>query len=102
MKKIINGKMYDTETADIVAEASHGAPNDFKWYREELHRKKNGEFFLFGEGNAASKYARECEYGGCFGEGDEIIPLTADEARHWMEKNASVEAYCEVFGTPEE
>lgn len=101
MKKIINGKMYDTETAETVAETSHGGVRDFRYYREELHRKKNGEFFLFGEGGPLSKYAHESEYGG-FDEGEAITPLTEDEARRWMEQNASVDAYCEVFGQPAE
>lgn len=101
MKKIINGRMYDTETAETVAEASHGGVRDFRYYREELHRKKDGEFFLFGEGGGLSKYAHKSEYGG-FEYGEAITPLTEEDARRWMERNASVEEYCEVFGTPAE
>lgn len=101
MKKIINGRMYDTETAEIVAEASHGGVRDFRYYREELHRKKDGEFFLFGEGGGLSKYAHRSEDGG-FDGGEAITPLTEEGARRWMEHNASIEEYCVVFGTPSE
>ena len=61
MKKIIKGKVYDTDTAQKVAEYSNNYPrSDLHFYEEELYRKKTGEFFLYGSGNAASKYSRSC------------------------------------------
>ena len=51
MKQIINGKKYDTETAERLACEDAGLPvNDFAYWCEELYRKKTGEFFLHGEG----------------------------------------------------
>ena len=46
MKKIINGKRYDTSTAILIGSArySHG---DLEYLTEELYRKKTGEFFLY-------------------------------------------------------
>ena len=51
MKKIINGKVYDTEKAKQVAYySSAGSWRDFQHYEETLYLKKTGEYFLFGEG----------------------------------------------------
>ena len=48
MKKIINGKIYDTDTAKEIDSISHGdGPRDFRYYHEVLYRKRTGEYFLF-------------------------------------------------------
>lgn len=46
MKKIINGKMYNTETAEFIDSYESGYPKDFAYVYEALYRKKTGEFFL--------------------------------------------------------
>lgn len=102
MKKIINGKVYDTCTARLVAEHDSGhAANDFHWFREELYVKKTGEFFLFGKGHAASPYAHSCPSGG-YDPGEKIVPLTFEEAQSWAEKHLDAEEYCKIFGEPDE
>lgn len=101
MKKIINGKMYNTETAAEVASYSNDcARNDFHYFEQTLYRKKTGEFFLYGEGGGLSMYARR-EFDG-WTYGVRIDPLTEAEAKEWMEKHADVEDYIDVFGEPEE
>ena len=51
MKKIINCKMYSTETAAELGEFWNGlSTNDSRNLSETLYRKKNGEFFLYGKG----------------------------------------------------
>lgn len=102
MKTIINGKLYDTETAKYIACFDNGLPhNDFNYYYEEFYRKKTGEFFLYGEGGAASPY---CEYlpGGMRGYGENIIPIELYEAKEWAEEHLSTEYYIEIFGEVEE
>ena len=102
MKKIINGKVYDTETAKKVASwYSSYARNDFHYYEEELYQKKTGEFFLYGEGNAASPYSRSCGQNEWCG-GERIEPLTFKEAQKWAEKHLDGDEYCEIFGEPDE
>lgn len=102
MKKIINGKVYDTEKAKKVASwYSSYARNDFHYYEEELYQKKTGEFFLHGEGNASSPYSRSCgQNEWCSGE--KIEPLTYKEAQEWAEKHLDGDEYCEIFGEPDE
>lgn len=97
MKKIIRGKRYDTDTAKKLHEWSSDLPgNDFGFYEETLYRKKTGEYFLCGRGNAASKYARAIDENS-WSAGARIIPLTEAEAREWMERHASSDEYEAVF-----
>ncbi len=97
MKKIINGKKYDTETAEFVGEMDNGlCGTDFDCIAESLYRKKTGEFFVYGQGGARTRYARKdgasiC--GGC-----EIVPLSEDEAKKWAERYLDADKYEEIFG----
>lgn len=102
MKRIIKGKVYDTETAKKVASwYSSYARNDFHYYEEELYQKKTGEFFLYGEGNAASPYSKSCGQNEWCGS-EKIVPLTFAEAQEWAEKHLDGDEYCEIFGDPGE
>lgn len=102
MKKIIKNKVYDTETAKRIGEYE---PNpyrsDFHWFCETLYQKKTGEFFLHGEGNAASRYSKSCGQNEWCGS-EKIIPLSYEEARGWVEKHLDADDYIAVFGEPEE
>lgn len=102
MKKVIKGKMYDTDTAKKVAEYSASCGRgDFYYYEEELYRKKTGEYFLYGDGNAASKYSKRCGQNEWCGS-EAIIPLTEKEAKEWAEEHLDGDEYCGIFGVPEE
>lgn len=102
MKKIINGKLYDTEKAKCVGEWSNNRGySDFSHVEEELYRKRTGEFFLFGKGGPMSKYAVSCGDNSWSG-GSEIIPLSASKARQWAEENLDADDYAAIFGMPDE
>ena len=97
MKKIINGRMYDTETAEKIEEWDNGMyGNDFRACEETLYKKKTGEYFIYGHGGALSKYSISCGNGST-GSSD-IIPLTEDEAKNWMETKGDPDVYLEEFG----
>ena len=101
MKKIINGKRYNTDTATLIGSTGHGYPGDLEYWTEELYRKKTGEFFLYGEGGPMSKYSRrigENEWSG----GEEIRPLSLKEAQEWAEEYLDGDEYEKVFGAIEE
>lgn len=84
MKKIINGKKYDTDTATQIGSYDNGLSySDFDYFREALYRKRTGEFFLAGEGHARTKYARQM--GDSYGYGEAIIPISANTAKMWLE-----------------
>ena len=101
MKKIINGKRYDTETATLIGSAGYSYPRDFEYWAEELYRKKTGEFFLYGEGGAKSRYSRRTGQNEWSG-GEEIRPLSLKEAQEWAEEHLDADKYEEIFGKIEE
>ena len=98
MKRIIDGRKYDTDTAEEVAESRHGCESDFDYYEETLYRKRTGEYFLHGWGHAASRYAEYVKEAGAWGAGAAIAPLTYDQAREWAERELSAEEYESIFG----
>lgn len=100
MKKIIKGKIYDTGTAKLLAEYSCGSPSSFEFFREKLYQKKTGEFFIHGEGHAASKYA--IYNGNSWGPGEKIMPIGAKGAQEWAEENLDAEDYASIFGVPKD
>ena len=65
--------MYDTETAKKLAEYRHNY--DDAAYTEILYKKRTGEYFIYGEGDA-----------GAYSSGEDIKPLTYKQAQKWFEK----------------
>lgn len=102
MKKIINGKLYDTDTAKQIDTMYHGdSPSDFRYYAERLYKKRTGEYFLHGEGGPMTQYAVSCGQNQWRG-GEKIIPLTYEAAKKWAEENMDADDYQEEFGTVSE
>lgn len=102
MKKIINGRRYDTGTAKEIGNANYnGSVTDFQWWDETLYLKRTGEFFIAGEGGPMSKYARSTGQNSWSG-GEAIEPLTLKEAQEWGEKHLDADEYESVFGVIEE
>lgn len=98
MKKIINGKLYNTETATEKGYWCNSSNSrDLDFCSETLYLKKTGEFFLHGEGGAMSKYS-ESLGNNSWGGGEKIIPLTYDSAKDWAEENLGAVEYEEIFG----
>lgn len=98
MKKIINGRVYDTEKArELGTYANYGSWRDFSHFEETLYRKKTGEYFLFGEGGPMTRYAEAEGQNGWSG-GKRIMPMTYDEAREWAEKHLEADEYEVIFG----
>lgn len=103
MKKIIGGKKYDTDTAQLVADDDNRFDcNALGYVHEWLYRKRTGEYFICGEGGPQSKYAEPCKQAGWARNGSAIVPLTDDEAREWGEEHMDVDAYEAEFGEVEE
>lgn len=102
MKKIIKGKQYDTDKATYLGYDLYAGPRDFRYWREELYQKRTGEFFLYGQGGPASKYAVASVTGSGWDGGERIIPLAYDKAREWAEEHLSADAYGEIFEMPGE
>ncbi len=101
MKKIINGKRYDTNTAKHIHGTRNSIPSDFAYWREDLYVKRTGEYFLHGQGGPMSKYSQQVGQNEWTG-GQKIVPLNLKEAQKWAEKYLSADEYEEIFGKAEE
>ena len=98
MKKIINGKLYDTDTAKEIGTRFHGeGVRDFRHYSETLYRKRTGEYFLYGEGGPMSRYAESIGQNQWSGS-EKIIPLDYKAATEWAEENMDADDYQAEFG----
>ncbi|MDR1687452.1 MAG: hypothetical protein LBS21_02425 [Clostridiales bacterium] len=101
MYKVIGSKRYNTETAKLLAVHSSNYPrSDFHYYEESLYVKTSGEYFLHGEGNGLSPYAKK--YSDGMGPGEKIIPFSLKRAKEWAEAHLDGEKYDEIFGGVEE
>lgn len=101
MKKIINGKVYDTEKAQLIAEAHHDNIKDAdgKSLKQWLYRKKTGEYFVQVEGAALElQNIFQHDYKPNAG----IYPLTYEQAQRWAEKELTAEQWETIFGDPED
>jgi len=72
MKKRINGKTYDTETAHLFDSKSVGEFGDTHGYEEKFYSTRTGLYFIYGVGGADSPYPKE-----------DITPMTKEESDEW-------------------
>lgn len=84
MRAIVNGKLYDTETANLVASHEH-VEVGFLF------------FMTYGEGGAETQYAEHLPDGatrwGCA-----IRPITKEEAKEWVLAHSRDVEYRLFFG----
>ena len=100
-KKIINNRMYNTETAKQLGYWSNGyTPSDFYFAEETLYQKKTGEYFLVGHGGPMSSYAESCAGQSC--SGTIFNPFTEEDAKKWAMDRLDADAYIALFGEVEE
>lgn len=97
MKKIINNKLYDTATAKKLAEWDENGTDPLNYIAEALYRKKTGEFFVFGDGGANTKYARIGRLKG-FEPGSAILPMSLEQAKEWALDRLPKSEYDDIFG----
>lgn len=96
MKKVINGKKYDTDTAlELGIWENHDL--GINYVLEVLYRKRTGEFFLYCEGGSNTKYSVQ-RGSNNWGSGQHIIPLDFKSAESWAKENLHVEIFEKYFG----
>ena len=96
MKRIIDRKIYDTDTAQEVFSFSNGLGyTDFRNFAETLYLTERGTWFIAGHGGAMSSYAEPCGDG--TGGGEAIRPMSDDAAADWLEEHDGTEALLEHF-----
>ena len=87
MKKVIDGKTYNTETAESIHKTGNGLyPGDFMGYEETLYKTKKGGFFLYGIGNANSRYAARVD-NHTYCPGSDIRVISTEQATEWLKTN---------------
>ena len=101
MRKIVNGKKYDTDTATCVCDISPNgySQSDFRWEDTYLYRTKNGNWFIAGEGGPMTRWMHQVGNSYCYGEG--LKPVEADYARELLEQFGSAEKMEKYFQVEE-
>ena len=102
MKKVINGRMYDTETATMLADRTHGVWGNYDYAEEELYRKKNGEHFIRIYGKVLSVCLAWFDFQTGYCDGHWFVPIGERVAKKWAEENLDGDKYVEIFGEVEE
>ena len=96
MKRVIDGKLYNTETAIEIGSDWNGlSTSDFGRVSEELYRTKSGNYFLAGTGGPLTPYAEsngESSWGS-----SRIIPLSKEEAFEWAQQHLSTDEVLKEF-----
>lgn len=101
MRKVIDGKVYNTETATKIGFTEYGTKGDYKYCHEALFKTPRGRFFLEYHGGALSRYAID--------EGPHLVSgssgirlLTEPEALSWCEAAGFDASVIETHFTVEE
>lgn len=102
MKQIINGKMYNTDTANFLGSFESGICGDFNHIEENLYVTKKGAYFIEYSGGALTEYAVAVSNSNCTTGSSGIKLITESEAKQWAENFLSAERYEEIFGEAEE
>lgn len=96
MKKIYNGKRYDTSTATQVASYDNGLGHrEMQFVEEILYRTQKGAWFLYGQGGAMTRWSQPA--GDMRGSGSDIAVLSENEAQQWLEDHGKDEALEKYF-----
>ena len=102
MKKILNGKRYDTAAAVLIGTADNlhrgvDSVTDFAYWEASLYRtKRSGAFFLAGHGGPMSRFSQSCGQNSWSG-GEDLIPMSREEALEWAEAHLDPEEIEEHF-----
>ncbi|MBQ2809855.1 MAG: hypothetical protein IKA43_07040 [Clostridia bacterium] len=59
MKKVVRGRVLDTESATLVKKVTYGEFGDPCGYEETLYVTEDGTYFLYTNGGCESKYTEE-------------------------------------------
>jgi hypothetical protein len=91
MKKIIDGKMYDTEKSVCIGSASNigrgaSSVSDLNCWISNLYLTQNTkEYFIEGKGGPMSMFAHHLDENTISG-GNDIILMPKEDAQNWAEK----------------
>jgi len=83
MRKVISGRVYDTDVAQKIVEYWNGLPVwNFRHCVEILYKTAKGNYFLYAEGGSLTKYAKgSVDPWSCY---LLLIELPRNEAFEWL------------------
>ncbi len=89
MKQVINGKIYNTDTATLICETGSRihSRNDFQYEDSDLYVTKKGAYFIAGKGGAMSRFAKDTGNGTAGGSG--IVTVSQEEALSLAERHGN-------------
>jgi len=87
MRKVVKGKVVDTERMQKLAEVRFGNLTDYNYVWETLFYDPESKlFYLYGRGGAASRYAEPVGINQ-WAEGERLTKITKGLALLWLEEN---------------
>lgn len=97
MRQVINGKVYDTETAQRLHSWENGhSANDFKYRSKDLYRSRKGAYFLLHEGGPLTDMAKSVGDNG-WGGSTAIEPIDRATAMRFLESHGGSEVLVREF-----
>ena len=97
MKKVINGKVYNTETAELIFSWDNGRyGNDFRSRSKDLYRTKKGNWFIHHEGGPMTDMGVSCGSNSTCGS-QNIEAITEQEAINFLQGKNAVEELEKLF-----
>ena len=98
MKKIIDGKLYNTETAECLGVYQDFDPKTFHYYHEALYLTKKGTYFVYSGKGIENPSADDS----VLGMDVSISLFSRENAMLWAEIRLTAEKYFSLFGRPTE
>ena len=94
MRKIVDGKLYDTEIAKLITGWNKG--EGYFYISECLYRTRKGTFFLECYGGACTKY-KESVINNGWTDGSLLKVLSEEETIDWLMENNEIDVLEELF-----
>jgi len=92
LKRTVDRKTYDTDTAAKVCSVRRGRPSDWRYESASLYLTQKGSWFIAGGGGPLSSWGvREAGSGDHRG-GEGLLPVNRQEALAWLENIDSEES----------
>lgn len=94
MKRIINGKRYDTETSILIGVSVSPLPqSSHSWWTAALHKTpRSGDYFLVGQGGPMTVWHRNAGGDGKL-TGWGILPMNEAAAERWASHELTKRAF---------
>lgn len=86
MKKVIDGKLYNTETARLIKTIGADTITDINQWGAKLYQTKKGEYFLHRYSGANSCEAIKTT-SGSYIDGENIYPANLENIAQWVDSH---------------